>query len=176
MTDVAAKAHKLWPCVTPDPCGPSPPLPICPLQTTEERVQLADIRATRWYQFRVAAVNVHGTRGFTAPSKHFRSFRGPYVCMCACVWPFLECQFLFDTQCPPFATVKTLEQVEPLGHNFTSWFASVTPELPCFATHAHELCAYVCLCACEAVFFSNWIRHAQAQCRNIEVLRNIILV
>uniref|UniRef100_A0A673WZG8 Anosmin 1 n=1 Tax=Salmo trutta TaxID=8032 RepID=A0A673WZG8_SALTR len=46
-------------------------------QTTEERVQLADIRASRWYQFRVAAVNVHGTRGFTAPSKHFRSSRDP---------------------------------------------------------------------------------------------------
>ncbi|CAB1347235.1 unnamed protein product [Coregonus sp. 'balchen'] len=46
-------------------------------QTTEERIQLADIRASRWYQFRVAAVNVHGTRGFTAPSKHFRSSREP---------------------------------------------------------------------------------------------------
>ncbi|KAI9530280.1 Anosmin-1 [Dissostichus eleginoides] len=46
-------------------------------QTAEERVQLADIRASRWYQFRVAAVNVHGTRGFTAPSKHFRSSRDP---------------------------------------------------------------------------------------------------
>ncbi|CAL8322275.1 unnamed protein product [Merluccius merluccius] len=46
-------------------------------QTAEERVQLVDIRASRWYQFRVAAVNVHGTRGFTAPSKHFRSSRDP---------------------------------------------------------------------------------------------------
>ncbi|XP_042528354.1 anosmin-1, partial [Dipodomys spectabilis] len=46
-------------------------------QTTEEHTQLDDIRATRWYQFRVAAVNVHGTRGFTAPSKHFRSSRAP---------------------------------------------------------------------------------------------------
>ncbi|XP_045439541.1 anosmin-1, partial [Pipistrellus kuhlii] len=46
-------------------------------QTTEERAQLADIRPGRWYQFRVAAVNVHGTRGFTAPSKHFRSSRDP---------------------------------------------------------------------------------------------------
>ncbi|KAJ8350687.1 hypothetical protein SKAU_G00258170 [Synaphobranchus kaupii] len=46
-------------------------------QTTEERLQLADIRASRWYQFRVAAVNVHGTRGFTAPSKHFRSSKDP---------------------------------------------------------------------------------------------------
>ncbi|XP_047392835.1 anosmin-1 isoform X2 [Sciurus carolinensis] len=42
-------------------------------QTTDERVQMTDIRPSRWYQFRVAAVNVHGTRGFTAPSKHFRS-------------------------------------------------------------------------------------------------------
>uniref|UniRef100_A0A1A8E101 Kallmann syndrome 1 sequence n=1 Tax=Nothobranchius kadleci TaxID=1051664 RepID=A0A1A8E101_NOTKA len=46
-------------------------------QTAEERIQLTDIRASRWYQFRVAAVNVHGTRGFTAPSKHFRSSRDP---------------------------------------------------------------------------------------------------
>ncbi|XP_030642975.1 anosmin-1 [Chanos chanos] len=46
-------------------------------QVTEERVQLADIRPSRWYQFRVAAVNAHGTRGFTAPSKHFRSSRDP---------------------------------------------------------------------------------------------------
>ncbi|XP_043548096.1 anosmin-1 isoform X1 [Chiloscyllium plagiosum] len=46
-------------------------------QTTEERVQLHDIRPSRWYQFRVAAVNVHGTRGFTAPSKHFRSSKDP---------------------------------------------------------------------------------------------------
>ncbi|XP_053352784.1 anosmin-1 isoform X1 [Clarias gariepinus] len=46
-------------------------------QVTEERVELPVIRATRWYQFRVAAVNIHGTRGFTAPSKHFRSSRDP---------------------------------------------------------------------------------------------------
>ncbi|XP_037678241.1 anosmin-1 isoform X4 [Choloepus didactylus] len=46
-------------------------------QTTDERLQLADIRPSRWYQFRVAAVNVHGTRGFTAPSKHFRSSKDP---------------------------------------------------------------------------------------------------
>ncbi|MGH0141580.1 UNVERIFIED_CONTAM: hypothetical protein FKN15_004583 [Acipenser sinensis] len=45
-------------------------------QTTDERVQLSDTRASRWYQFRVAAVNVHGTRGFPAPSKHFRSSKG----------------------------------------------------------------------------------------------------
>ncbi|XP_038613308.1 anosmin-1 [Tachyglossus aculeatus] len=46
-------------------------------QTTDERVQLPDIRPSRWYQFRVAAANVHGTRGFTAPSKHFRSSKDP---------------------------------------------------------------------------------------------------
>lgn len=62
-------------------------------QTAEERIQLADIRASRWYQFRVAAVNVHGTRGFTAPSKHFRSSRGPclygHLHVCVCVWSAL---------------------------------------------------------------------------------------
>ncbi|OCT91079.1 anosmin-1 [Xenopus laevis] len=46
-------------------------------QITDERVQLSDIRPSRWYQFRVAAVNVHGTRGFTAPSKHFGSSKDP---------------------------------------------------------------------------------------------------
>ncbi|XP_062861803.1 anosmin-1 [Trichomycterus rosablanca] len=46
-------------------------------QVTEERVQLVGIRPGRWYQFRVAAVNIHGTRGFTAPSKHFRSSTDP---------------------------------------------------------------------------------------------------
>lgn len=63
--------------LTPVVCSTAnlPPTPSVP-QTAEERIQLADIRASRWYQFRVAAVNVHGTRGFTAPSKHFRSSRG----------------------------------------------------------------------------------------------------
>ncbi|KAG8450551.1 hypothetical protein GDO86_002994 [Hymenochirus boettgeri] len=46
-------------------------------QTTDERMQLFDIRPSRWYQFRIAAVNVHGTRGFTAPSKHFHSSKDP---------------------------------------------------------------------------------------------------
>ncbi|MEE6468999.1 hypothetical protein FKM82_008460 [Ascaphus truei] len=46
-------------------------------QATDERVQLSDIRPSRWYQFRVAAVNVHGTRGFITPSKHFRSSKDP---------------------------------------------------------------------------------------------------
>ncbi|XP_077072574.1 anosmin-1 isoform X1 [Siphateles boraxobius] len=46
-------------------------------QVAEERVVLSDVRPIRWYQFRVASVNVHGTRGFTAPSKHFRSSRDP---------------------------------------------------------------------------------------------------
>lgn len=55
--------------------GFSVPCDISP-QTTDERVQLTDVRPSRWYQFRVAAVNVHGTRGFTAPSKHFRSSKG----------------------------------------------------------------------------------------------------
>ncbi|XP_028972323.1 anosmin-1a isoform X2 [Esox lucius] len=46
-------------------------------QTTEVRAQLADVRAGRWYQFRVAAVNVHGTRGFTTPSRHIHTRRDP---------------------------------------------------------------------------------------------------
>ncbi|XP_051560543.1 anosmin-1-like [Myxocyprinus asiaticus] len=45
--------------------------------TSEERVWLTDIRPGRWYQFRVAAVNVHGTRGYTTPSRHFRSSKDP---------------------------------------------------------------------------------------------------
>uniref|UniRef100_A0A665TAN3 Anosmin 1a n=1 Tax=Echeneis naucrates TaxID=173247 RepID=A0A665TAN3_ECHNA len=46
-------------------------------QTTDQGVRLSDIRPGRWYQFRVAAVNTHGTRGFTTPSRHFQSNRDP---------------------------------------------------------------------------------------------------
>ncbi|KAA0722251.1 Anosmin-1 [Triplophysa tibetana] len=46
-------------------------------RTSEQRVWLRDIRPGRWYQFRVAAVNVHGTRGYTIPSRHFRSSKDP---------------------------------------------------------------------------------------------------
>ncbi|KAM3838350.1 anosmin-1-like, partial [Diretmus argenteus] len=46
-------------------------------QTTDQGVRLADTRPGRWYQFRVAAVNVHGTRGFTTPSRHIHSSRDP---------------------------------------------------------------------------------------------------
>ncbi|XP_029942125.1 anosmin-1-like [Salarias fasciatus] len=46
-------------------------------QTTEQRVRLSDIRPGRWYQFRVAAVNTHGTRGFTTPSRHIHASRDP---------------------------------------------------------------------------------------------------
>ncbi|XP_061640956.1 anosmin-1-like isoform X2 [Phyllopteryx taeniolatus] len=46
-------------------------------QTTEQRARLYDIRPGRWYQFRVAAVNTHGTRGFTTPSRHIQSSRDP---------------------------------------------------------------------------------------------------
>ncbi|XP_069755216.1 anosmin-1b [Narcine bancroftii] len=45
--------------------------------TTEEHVSLKNMRPNIWYQFRVAAVNNHGTRGFTTPSKHFHSSRDP---------------------------------------------------------------------------------------------------
>ncbi|KAK1162643.1 anosmin-1-like isoform X1 [Acipenser oxyrinchus oxyrinchus] len=45
--------------------------------TTEDHSHLKDIRPNRWYQFRVAAINAQGTRGFTTPSKHFHSSRDP---------------------------------------------------------------------------------------------------
>uniref|UniRef100_A0A8B9HQI3 Anosmin 1a n=1 Tax=Astyanax mexicanus TaxID=7994 RepID=A0A8B9HQI3_ASTMX len=50
---------------------------LCEVSTSEERVWLSDVRPGRWYQFRVAAVNVHGTRGYTTPSRHFRSSKDP---------------------------------------------------------------------------------------------------
>lgn len=37
---------------------------------------LSDLRSQRWYQFRVAAINSHGSRGFTTPSKHYISNKG----------------------------------------------------------------------------------------------------
>uniref|UniRef100_A0A4W3IFL5 Anosmin-1-like n=1 Tax=Callorhinchus milii TaxID=7868 RepID=A0A4W3IFL5_CALMI len=46
-------------------------------QTTKEHILLKDTQPSRWYQFRVAAVNVHGTRGYTTPSKHFHCSRDP---------------------------------------------------------------------------------------------------
>lgn len=57
---------------------PPPPLATCSLtlQTMGQRLALKDVRPHRWYQFRVSAVNSQGTRGFTAPSRHFLSSRG----------------------------------------------------------------------------------------------------
>ncbi|XP_029306275.1 anosmin-1a [Cottoperca gobio] len=46
-------------------------------QTTGHGARLSDVRPGRWYQFRVAAVNTHGTRGFTTPSRHIHSSRDP---------------------------------------------------------------------------------------------------
>ncbi|XP_028835883.1 anosmin-1a isoform X2 [Denticeps clupeoides] len=46
-------------------------------QTTEEHARLTDIRSGRWYQFRMAAVNVHGTRGYSTPTKHYRTTKDP---------------------------------------------------------------------------------------------------
>ncbi|KAM4040777.1 anosmin-1-like [Anomaloglossus baeobatrachus] len=45
--------------------------------TAAQHFIMADIRPGRWYQFRVAAVNTHGTQGFTIPSKHVHSTREP---------------------------------------------------------------------------------------------------
>ncbi|XP_040041306.2 anosmin-1b [Gasterosteus aculeatus] len=45
--------------------------------TLSEDVVLLDLRPHRWYQFRVAAINSHGSRGFTTPSKHYISTKDP---------------------------------------------------------------------------------------------------
>ncbi|KAJ0065493.1 hypothetical protein NL108_012448, partial [Boleophthalmus pectinirostris] len=45
--------------------------------TLSEDVLVSDLRSQRWYQFRVAAVNSQGSRGFTTPSKHYISNRDP---------------------------------------------------------------------------------------------------
>ncbi|XP_026199657.1 anosmin-1b isoform X2 [Anabas testudineus] len=45
--------------------------------TLSEDVVLSDLRPQRWYQFRVAAINSQGSRGFTTPSKHYISSKDP---------------------------------------------------------------------------------------------------
>ncbi|XP_068599925.1 anosmin-1b [Brachionichthys hirsutus] len=45
--------------------------------TLSEDLVLSDLRPQRWYQFRVAAINSHGSRGFTTPSKHYISSKDP---------------------------------------------------------------------------------------------------
>lgn len=45
--------------------------------TLFEDALLSDLRSQRWYQFRVAAINSHGSRGFTTPSKHYISSKDP---------------------------------------------------------------------------------------------------
>ncbi|XP_039984801.1 anosmin-1b [Xiphias gladius] len=45
--------------------------------TLSEDAVLSDLRPQRWYQFRVAAINSHGSRGFTTPSKHYISSKDP---------------------------------------------------------------------------------------------------
>uniref|UniRef100_A0A667YCL0 Anosmin 1b n=1 Tax=Myripristis murdjan TaxID=586833 RepID=A0A667YCL0_9TELE len=45
--------------------------------TLAEHVVLSELRPQRWYQFRVAAINSQGSRGFTTPSKHYISSKDP---------------------------------------------------------------------------------------------------
>ncbi|XP_075717818.1 anosmin-1-like isoform X2 [Rhinoderma darwinii] len=45
--------------------------------TAAQNINMTGIRPGRWYQFRVAAVNMHGTQGFTIPSKHVHCTRDP---------------------------------------------------------------------------------------------------
>nr|XP_008247487.2 uncharacterized protein LOC103345344 isoform X2 [Oryctolagus cuniculus] len=85
----AALLRLAWSAVRPMPSAPGAGsaapmavgaparLPGGPSETTDQRVWLPDVRPGGWYQFRVAAVNVHGTQGFTTPVRHFRSSRAP---------------------------------------------------------------------------------------------------
>ncbi|KAK5621961.1 hypothetical protein CRENBAI_009220 [Crenichthys baileyi] len=47
------------------------------VMTLSETVVMSDLKPQRWYQFRVAAINSHGSRGFTTPSKHYMSSKDP---------------------------------------------------------------------------------------------------
>jgi len=37
---------------------------------------ISDVKAGHWYQFRVAAVNIYGSRGWSAPSQPFTLSKG----------------------------------------------------------------------------------------------------
>nr|XP_057929991.1 anosmin-1b isoform X1 [Doryrhamphus excisus] len=45
--------------------------------TLSEDALLSDLRPQRWYQFRVAAINSQGSRGFTTPGRHYISSKDP---------------------------------------------------------------------------------------------------
>ncbi|XP_056133743.1 anosmin-1b [Lampris incognitus] len=45
--------------------------------TLSEHAVLSELRPQRWYQFRVAAINSQGSRGFTTPSRHYISSKDP---------------------------------------------------------------------------------------------------
>ncbi|XP_078725138.1 anosmin-1-like isoform X2 [Lampetra fluviatilis] len=55
--------------------------PLSPWRTVAmtpgESVLVPGLRPARWFRFRVAAVNAHGTRGFTPPSAAYRSSLAP---------------------------------------------------------------------------------------------------
>jgi len=50
-------------------------LTLC-LQTTMPYAIISDVKAGHWYQFRVAAVNIYGSRGWSAPSQPFKLSKG----------------------------------------------------------------------------------------------------
>ncbi|XP_032814205.2 anosmin-1-like [Petromyzon marinus] len=58
--------------------GTGPPSPWRTVAMTPgENVLVLGLRPARWFRFRVAAVNAHGTRGFTPPSAAYRSSLAP---------------------------------------------------------------------------------------------------
>ena len=48
----------------------------CLLQTTNGGLSIREITPGHWYQFRVSAVNQHGSRGASEPTQAYRLSRG----------------------------------------------------------------------------------------------------
>lgn len=111
----------LWPCVNLDPCGLLPPHLSLRLQRSVSNwptSEPADGTSSELLQSM--------STGPAASLLPANTSAPPEVCVCMhlrmCVWPCFVTKFLFDTDCPPFVMVKTLEQVEPLGKSFKTWF------------------------------------------------------
>ncbi len=50
------------------------------IQTTRTSLVVRDVGPGKWYQFRVAAVSVNGTRSFTDGTKPLKLSRGRFFC------------------------------------------------------------------------------------------------
>ena len=48
-------------------------------QTTHTSLVVRDVGPGKWYQYRVAAVSINGTRSFTDPTKPLKLSKGEYI-------------------------------------------------------------------------------------------------